>query len=74
MNTKHKKKSENFNRIVNWDKQSKQLKEKFPRPTYGDLAFETGKEHDLFTRIGEKSDYLHEEVINIITKRQPGKV
>ncbi len=74
MNKTHKKTSENFKIFGNWDKQSKQLKEKFPHPTYGDLAFETGKEHDLFKRIGDRPDYLHEEVINIITNGQPGNL
>ena len=74
MDATHKKKSENFKINVNWDKQSKQLKEKFPQPTYEDLPFETDEQHDLFKRIGERPDYLHEEVINIITKGQPGNV
>jgi hypothetical protein len=72
MNTKHKIKAENSNMIGNWDKQSKQLKEEFPGPTHEDLVFETGKEHDLFKRVGDRPEYLHEEVIKIITKDQPG--
>jgi hypothetical protein len=74
MKTTHKKTSENFKIIGYGNNQPKQLKEKLPQPTYGNLTFETGKEHDLFKRIEDGPDYLHEEVINIITQGKPRNV
>jgi hypothetical protein len=35
---------------------------------------QSGKEHALYIRIADRPDYLHEEVMNIITNSKAGKV
>jgi hypothetical protein len=57
----------------NWDSPSKQSKEEIPSQTGEVTTFETGKEHDLFKRITDKPDFLHEEVMNIITNGKSGR-
>lgn len=64
---------ENFKITGNWDTQSKQLKQKFSQLTDSDLKFETGKENELFTRVGTRLNKKREEVINIIKKGQSEK-
>lgn len=51
-----------------WAVQSKSLKEKFNQLTDSDLKFETGKENELFERVGKRINKKPEEVMNIIKK------
>lgn len=68
------KSNEPFKITGNWDKQSKQLKEKFSQLTDSDLKFEAGKENELLTRMETRLNKKREEVISIIKKGQPEKV
>jgi len=52
----------------NWDKHSQLLKEKYPSLTDSDLKFESGKEHELVTRVGARLNKKDDEVTNIIKK------
>ena len=54
-----------------WNEQSKILKEKFNQLTDADLAYETGKENELLTRVESRLNKKRDEVINIIKKGQP---
>ncbi len=65
------KSNENFKISGDWDKQAKQLKEKYVQLTDADLKFETGKESELLKRVETKLNKKREEVINIISKVQP---
>jgi hypothetical protein len=68
------KSSEAFKVTGDWAAQSKQLKEKFSQLTDADLKFETGKEHEMLSRVETRLNKKREEVINIIKKGQPEKV
>jgi hypothetical protein len=35
---------------------------------------QSGKVHNLYKRIADSPDYLHEEVMNVITNRNPGRI
>jgi hypothetical protein len=63
--------NEPFEITVNWDVQSKKLKEKFPALTDSDLKFETGKEDELLSRLETRLGKNREELIGFITKAQP---
>jgi hypothetical protein len=65
---------EAFKITGNWEKQSKQLKEKYSQLTDADLKFEPGKENDLLKRVETRLNKKREEVINIINKTLPEKV
>ncbi|HEY1039854.1 MAG TPA: hypothetical protein VGF30_10640 [Bacteroidia bacterium] len=57
-----------------WDKQAKQLKEKFSHLTDADLKFETGKEQELLGRVETRLNKKRDEVINIIRSVQTEKI
>ena len=65
--------SDPFKITGDWNKQSKQLKEKYSQLTDSDLKFETGKENDLLKRVETRLNKNREEVVNIIKKGQPEK-
>lgn len=65
---------EAFKITGNWEKQSKQLKEKYSQLTDADLKFEPGKENELLTRVESRLNKKRDEVINIINKTLPEKV
>jgi uncharacterized protein YjbJ (UPF0337 family) len=65
--------SENFKITGDWNKQSEQLKEKYPELTDTDLKFEKGEENDLFKRVEKRLNKNREEVVSIIKKSQPVK-
>lgn len=73
MENSQKKANENFKITGDWNKQSKQLKEKYSHLTDSDLKFESGKEDDLVRRVETRLNKNREEVINIIKKVQPVK-
>lgn len=60
--------SEKFKIIGDWNKQSKELKEKFSQLTDSDLKFEPGKENELIERVGNRLNKKADEVMNIIKK------
>jgi len=72
-NSTQNKANESFKITGDWNKQSKQLKEKYAQLTDSDLKFETGKENDLFKRVETRLGKNREEVVNIIRKVQPVK-
>lgn len=53
---------------TNWDNQATQLQKKFPELTPSDLKLETGKEQELITRVENRLNKTHEEVINIMNQ------
>jgi hypothetical protein len=69
-----KKNTEAFKITGNWDAQSKELKGKYSQLTDADLAFETGKENELLSRVESRLNKKRDEVINIIKKGQTEKV
>ncbi|MFA0963343.1 general stress protein CsbD [Roseivirga sp. BDSF3-8] len=72
-NTKTDKKSEEFKMNGNWDKQSNQLKDKYPQLNDEDLKYHEGKENELIDRISTKLNKDRPEVVNILRKVQPAK-
>ena len=74
METTAKKQNETFKVKGNWDVQSKELRQKYPKLTDSDLKFETGKEDELLKRFQGRLGKTREEVINIINELQPEKV
>ncbi|WP_274474382.1 hypothetical protein [Mangrovimonas aestuarii] len=62
--------SEIFKIQGDWNKQSKALQDKYPKLTSYDLKYETGKEKDLFMRLGTKLDKNRNEVIAILKSNQ----
>jgi hypothetical protein len=69
--TKVNKNSEEFKMTGDWNKQSDQLKEKYPQLKEEDLKYEQGKENELLGRMENKLNKDRQEVINIIRKVQP---
>jgi uncharacterized protein YjbJ (UPF0337 family) len=61
-----KKSNESFTVTGNWEKQSKTLKETFPKLTDSDLKFETGKERNLLSRIQTRLGKKRDEVIELL--------
>lgn len=57
--------------IGNWDWQPKKLKERFGELTLSDVTLKYGKEKDMLSRIGNRLDKTHCEVINILKKLTP---
>ncbi|GAA3560696.1 hypothetical protein [Snuella lapsa] len=74
METKNKegdRKTSDFFKVKgDWSKQSKALKEKYPKLTSEDVKFETGKETDLFKRLETKLEKNRTEVIGILKTNQ----
>lgn len=70
METKNKdgerKSSELFKFNGDWDKQSKALKEKYPKLTTEDVKFESGKELELIKRLETKLGKNRNEVVGIL--------
>lgn len=64
------KNAETFKITGNWEKQSKELKNKFSQLTDSDLKFETGKENELLKKVETRLNKNREEVINIIKKAE----
>lgn len=60
------KNKEPFTVTGDWVKQSKTLKETFPKLTDSDLKFETGKEQDLLSRIQSRLGKKRDEVIELL--------
>lgn len=56
--------------IGDWDKQSKALRERFPKLSSKDLKFEIGKEEDLFKRLVFKLNKNLNEIIYILKTNQ----
>ena len=61
---------ESFTVTGDWAKQTSQLKETFPHLTDADLIFETGKEHDLLTRVQDRLRKNRDEVIELLRRGQ----
>ena len=61
---------ESFTVTGDWAKQSLQLKETFSQLTDADLEFETGKEHDLLTRVQGRLGKNRDEVIDLLRRGQ----
>ncbi len=70
MNTVQNKPNETLKITGNWNKQSQQLKEKYPQLTDADLAFEFGKETELVKRIQTRLNKKTEEVESLLRKGQ----
>ena len=66
MNTGNKINKETFKVTGDWAKQSKTLKETFKNLTDADLKLETGKEHDLLSRIQSRLSKTRDEVIKLL--------
>ncbi len=62
--------AETFKITGNWEKQSKELKNKFSQLTDSDLKFEPGKENELLKKVETRLNKNREEVINIIKKAE----
>jgi len=65
-NVDDKKMNENFKFSGDLDKQSKALKEKYPKLTNEDVKFEKGKEQELIKRLEDKLDKNRKEVVGIL--------
>lgn len=65
---------QSFKIVGDWAKQSRKLKEKYPRLTSDDLKFEEGKEIELITRMGSRLHKKPIEIISIIKRGMPIKV
>ena len=66
MDTTNKKNNETFKVTGDWAKQSAQLKKTFPQLVDSDLKFETGKEHDLLTRLQTRLGKKRDEIIQLL--------
>jgi uncharacterized protein YjbJ (UPF0337 family) len=60
--------TESFTVTGDWAKQTSQLKETFPQLTDADLTFETGREHDLLTRVQDRLRKNRDEVIDLLRR------
>lgn len=65
---------ESFKIIGDWTKQSRKIKEKYPRLTAEDLKFEDGKEIELIARMGLRLHKKATEIIAIIKEGMPVKI
>ncbi len=70
MNTNTKNGSICYNIFRNWTQQSNLLKEKYPQLTDEDLKLNTGKEIELYLRIGNKIQKTTKEVVDIIIQNE----
>lgn len=65
--------NEGFKISGNWDEQSKKLKSKFPKLTDSDLKVESGKEHEMISRVESRLNKNRDEVMNIMKNNQEAK-